>query len=83
MKQKLFIIVAMVLLMPIGTYGQTYKELWKQVEQAQDRDLPKTAISVGWYRMVVSSQDEVATRTLSTANCADSTAIGRSWGRRS
>jgi len=45
MKQKLFIIVAMVLLMPIGTFGQTYKELWKQVEQAQDRDLPKTAIS--------------------------------------
>ena len=45
MKQKLFIIVAMVLLMPIGTFGQTYKDLWKQVEQAQDRDLPKTAIS--------------------------------------
>ena len=45
MKQKLFIIVAILLLMPIGIFGQTYKELWKQVEQAQDRDLPKTAIS--------------------------------------
>ena len=45
MKQKLFIIVAILLLMPIGTFGQTYKELWKQVEQAQYKDLPKTAIS--------------------------------------
>ena len=45
MKQKLFIIVAILLLMPIGTFGQTYKELWKQVEQAEYKDLPKTAIS--------------------------------------
>ena len=40
-----FVIVAMILLMPIGLFGQTYKELWKQVEQAQDKDLPKTAIT--------------------------------------
>ena len=45
MRQKTFIIVAMILLMPIGLFGQTYKELWKEVEQAQNKDLPKTAIS--------------------------------------
>jgi len=45
MKQKIFIVVALMLLMPIGLLGQTYKELWKQVEQAQNKDLPQTAIS--------------------------------------
>ena len=46
MKQKtFFIIVAMMLLMPMGLFGQTYSDLWKQVQQAQNKDLPKTAIS--------------------------------------
>ena len=45
MKQKTFIIVAILLLMPLGLYSQTYKELWKQVYDAQDKDLPQTAIS--------------------------------------
>ena len=45
MKRKIFIIVAMTLLMPIGLYSQSYSDLWKQVRQAQDKDLPKTAIS--------------------------------------
>ena len=45
MKQKLFIVVTFMLLMPIGLLGQTYKDLWKQVEQAQNKDLPQTAIS--------------------------------------
>ncbi len=45
MKQKMFVVVAMILLMPIGLFSQTYKELWKLVEQAQDKDLPKTAIT--------------------------------------
>ena len=45
MKLKSFIIVAMVLLMPLGLFSQTYKELWKQVENAQNKDLPKTVIS--------------------------------------
>ena len=46
MKQKtFFIIVAMMLLVPMGLFGQTYSDLWKQVQQAQNKDLPKTAIS--------------------------------------
>ena len=45
MKQKFFIIVAILVLMPIGLFSQTYKDLWKQVEQAQNKDLPKTAIA--------------------------------------
>ena len=45
MRQKFVVIVAMILLMPIGLFGQTYSDLWKQVEQAQNKDLPKTAIA--------------------------------------
>ena len=45
MKQKTFIIVAIFLLMPLGVFSQTYNDLWKQVRQAEDKDLPKTAIS--------------------------------------
>ena len=46
MKQKIFfIIVTMMLLMPMGLFGQTYSDLWKEVRQAQNKDLPKTAIS--------------------------------------
>ena len=44
MKQKI-IIVAMILLMPIRLFSQSYNDLWKQVSQAQDKDLPKTAIA--------------------------------------
>ena len=41
MKQKTFIIVAIFLLMPLGVFSQTYNDLWKQVRQAEDKDLPK------------------------------------------
>ena len=44
MKQKLLIMIAAMLLVPMGLFSQTYQELWKQVEQAQKKDLPKTAI---------------------------------------
>ena len=44
MKHKLFIMMAAVLLIPMGLFGQTYQELWKQVKVAQDKDLPKTAM---------------------------------------
>ena len=44
MKQKLFIIIAAMLLVPMGIFSQTYQELWKEVEQAQRKDLPKTAM---------------------------------------
>ncbi len=32
------------LAVPIHTLSQTYQQLWKQVEDAQEKDLPKTAI---------------------------------------
>ena len=44
MKQKLLIMIAAMLLIPMGLFSQTYQELWKQVEQAQKKDLPKTAM---------------------------------------
>ena len=44
MKQKLLIMMAAMLLMPMGIFSQTYQELWKQVEQARQKDLPKTAM---------------------------------------
>ena len=44
MKQKLLIMLAAMLLMPMGIFSQTYQELWKQVEQAQEKDLPQTAM---------------------------------------
>ena len=45
MKYKLFIIVATILMVPMGLLGQTYQTLWKQVEEAQNKDLPKTALT--------------------------------------
>ena len=45
MKQKAIMIVAMFLLMPIKLFSQSYNDLWKQVRQAQDKDLPKSAIA--------------------------------------
>ena len=45
MKQKLFIIVTTILLIPMGLFGQTYESLWKQVKEAQQKDLPQTALS--------------------------------------
>ena len=45
MKHRLFIVVAAILLVPMGLLGQTYQTLWKQVEEAQKKDLPKTAIA--------------------------------------
>ena len=43
-KRILFIIMAAMLLVPMGVFSQTYQEFWKQVEQARQKDLPKTAI---------------------------------------
>ena len=45
MKYRLFIIVATILMVPMGLLGQTYQTLWKQVEEAQNKDLPKTALT--------------------------------------
>ena len=44
MKQRLFIFVTTILLIPMGLFGQTYESLWKQVADAQQKDLPQTAM---------------------------------------
>ena len=36
MKYRLFVIVAAILMVPMGLLGQTYQTLWKQVEEAQN-----------------------------------------------
>ena len=41
----MLILFAVLLLMPVGVLGQSYQELWKAVEQAQQEDLPKTAMN--------------------------------------
>ena len=45
MKHRIFIVVAAIFLVPMGLLGQTYQTLWKQVEEAQKKDLPKTAMT--------------------------------------
>ncbi len=44
MKRKIRMILAALLLTPMTLFGQTYQQLWKQVEAAQQKDLPQTAI---------------------------------------
>ena len=45
MKHRLFIIVFTMLLLPMNLSAQNYNALWKQVEEADVRDLPKSAIA--------------------------------------
>ena len=44
MKHRIFIVVAAIFLVPMGLLGQTYQTLWKQVKEAERKDLPKTAM---------------------------------------
>ena len=44
MNNKKIVLLVALLLMTMTVFGQTYKDLWKQVEQAQDKDLPQTAM---------------------------------------
>ena len=44
MKRNILMMMAALLLVPMGIFSQTYQDLWKQVEQAQNKDLPKTAM---------------------------------------
>ena len=45
MKRLAIAIMAVWLLMPMNLTGQTYQTLWKQVEEAQQKDLPQTAMT--------------------------------------
>ena len=44
MTRKLMILIAALLLIPMGITAQTYQQWWKRVGEAQEKDLPKTAI---------------------------------------
>ena len=44
MNKKIGMMIAAWLLVPMAMVAQTYSAMWKQVEAAQDKDLPKTAI---------------------------------------
>ena len=44
MKPKMKTLLAALLLTPMTLFGQTYQTLWKQVEAAQEKDLPQTAM---------------------------------------
>ena len=44
MKKSIILIIA--LIMPIFLFGQTFKSLWNQVEEAEKKDLPKTEYEV-------------------------------------
>ena len=44
-KKALMVVLAAWLLMPMTIFGQTYQSLWKQVQTAQDKDLPKTVLA--------------------------------------
>jgi hypothetical protein len=43
---KKSLILLFVLMMPMFLFGQSYKSLWNQVEEAEDKDLPQTAYQV-------------------------------------
>ena len=45
MRRRLALLIAAALLTPISIIAQTYKSMWKQVEEAQEKDLPKTAMT--------------------------------------
>ena len=45
MKKVLFVILTALTLMPMTLFAQTYNNMWKLVEDAQQKDLPATAIS--------------------------------------
>ena len=44
MNRKYWMIWAACLLLPLGINAQTFASMWKQVEAAQDKDLPQTAL---------------------------------------
>ena len=47
MRRKLILLTAaLLLLIPMGMIGQTYQQMWKQVDEAQQKDLPKTALEL-------------------------------------
>ena len=44
MKHKLIMLLTALLFVPMGIFSQTYQQMWKQAEEAMDKDLPQSAI---------------------------------------
>ena len=49
MKKKLIIAISALMTLPATLFGQSYDKLWKQVTEAQDKDLPQQVIDGDGY----------------------------------
>ncbi len=45
MKQKTLTIIVILIFMPMWMFGQDYSSLWNKVQEAENKDLPQTAIT--------------------------------------
>ena len=45
MKKKTLTIIAVMLFIPMWIFGQDYRALWNKVKDAEEKDLPQTAIT--------------------------------------
>ena len=43
---KKFVLITIALIMPMFMFGQSYSALWKKVQEAEEKDLPKTQYEV-------------------------------------
>ena len=43
---KKFVLITIALIMPMFIFGQSYSALWKKVQEAEEKDLPKTQYEV-------------------------------------
>ena len=46
MKKSIITIITALMTMPIALFGQSYSALWKQVQEAADKDLPQTQYEI-------------------------------------
>lgn len=46
MKKFLISLIAVCLLLPAALYADTYSSLWKQYEDASDKDLPQAQLAI-------------------------------------
>ncbi|MBQ8656697.1 MAG: alpha-2-macroglobulin [Prevotella sp.] len=46
MKKSLFLTFMLMMTMPVVLFGQSYKKLWQQLEEAQEKDLPQQTMQL-------------------------------------
>lgn len=51
MKRILYILLSVLMALPSMMFADSYKQMWKSVEDAEDKDLPKTQIE--WLKKIV------------------------------